>query len=57
MSEGRLSAQEIKQLRELLKAEERTKWFWSSIRIWVGWIASVITATVALWISVRQLWQ
>lgn len=57
MREYRLSQQELKEIRELLKSEERTRWIWASVRIWAGWIASVITATVAVYMSIRQIWQ
>lgn len=34
---------EIKQVRKLLRDEERVKWFWSTIRLWLYYISAAVT--------------
>lgn len=36
-----LSLREVRQLRALLKSEERATWLWSTTRIWATWIAAI----------------
>jgi hypothetical protein len=36
-----LSEDEIRSLRRLMKADERARWLWSSLRTWALWITAV----------------
>lgn len=38
---------ERKQIRQMVEAQERAQWFWSTVRVWVTWIAATIAAIYA----------
>jgi len=42
------TAEERKQLRKLLENEARIAWFWSSARVWAGWVSAAIIAAAAV---------
>lgn len=35
------TAEERKELRAILENDRRMKWFWSTARIWAGWLSAV----------------
>lgn len=44
-----LSEEDMKAIRELLEADRRTRWLWSTARAWAVWIAAVVAGyTVGL---------
>jgi len=50
-----LSAAERAKLRELLKAQERADWLWSTIRVWAVWIAAVVGGFTLGWDSLKKV--
>jgi hypothetical protein len=42
------SEDERKRLREMLTAHERAVWFWSSLGIWLKWLAAASAAVIAV---------
>ena len=51
----RLTKAEIKELRELLEAERRAKWAWSTGRIWATWLTGTIVAVYAMYDAAEKL--
>lgn len=51
---NRLTRSEIRELRNLLESERRMKWFWSTGRIWVAWLAGTIVATYSLYDTLEK---
>lgn len=46
--EGRpLSPHEISEMRKMLERDKRVIWFWTTARVWAGWIAAVGAAYLA----------
>ncbi|MDH4051523.1 MAG: hypothetical protein OEU93_08070 [Rubrivivax sp.] len=44
-----LTADEAQRLRDLIKADDRATWLWSSLKVWAAWITGVVVAlTVGL---------
>lgn len=41
-SERPLTPEEIAKIRKLMESDDRVTWFWSSVRIWAGWISAAI---------------
>ena len=41
-SDTPFTPKENKRFRRMLRDEERARWFWSTVRIWVGWFTAVI---------------
>jgi hypothetical protein len=46
---GPLKREEILALRRIIRSDDRMRWFWSSARIWAGWLLGVPAAIVATW--------
>lgn len=38
---------EVIALRAMLEKEERIVWFWSTMRVWAGWVAAIVGAYFA----------
>lgn len=51
---GPLTDQELRRLRSLLRDEDRTKFFWRTLRIWVGWGSGVIGAIWVGWETIAK---
>jgi hypothetical protein len=49
------SAEEIENIREMIKAEERKKWFKTTFSGWVAWISLTLTTIVAGWDSIKKI--
>jgi hypothetical protein len=47
--------EEAQRLRELLKADDRVKWFWASIRTWALWLAAVASAMHWGWAALTDI--
>lgn len=43
-----LTPDENERLRRMLEADDRARWFWSTIRTWVIWMGGVSLALVAM---------
>ena len=43
-----LSAREINRLRQIIEADDRTKWLARTIRVWAAWIAAGIIGVFAV---------
>jgi hypothetical protein len=41
-SDAAFSPEENKRFRRMLRDEERARWFWSTVRIWVGYFTAAI---------------
>jgi len=50
-----LSQKEIEDLRALLEHERRVKWFYSSARIWAGWLIGAPVAVLAAWQALAKI--
>lgn len=50
-----LSTEELRHLRRIMKADERARWFWSTIRTFALWITAVSVAAVALRNTIIEL--
>lgn len=42
-----LTEEEIAAFRELLEKDRRVTWFWTTTRVWAGWIAAIVAAYLA----------
>lgn len=42
-----LTDEELMDLRAMLEKERRIVWFWSTMRVWAGWLAAVVGAYFA----------
>ncbi len=51
----RLTRREIKELREMLEADRRARWAWSTGRIWATWLAGSMVAVYSLYDTVEKL--
>lgn len=45
---GELSEAEVQMIRKMIRDEYRTRWFWATVRVWVGWAVGTVTV---LWAS------
>lgn len=47
--EGRpFTEEEIIKIRAILEKEERIVWFWSTMRVWAGWVVGIVGAYFAI---------
>ena len=51
---NRLTVAEIEYLREFIESDKRARWFWTSIRIWLGWLSGTMVALYAIWDQVEK---
>lgn len=49
------SEEEIENLRELIRREERKKWLRAAVSGWVAWISLVMTSVVAGWDTIKRI--
>ena len=43
------SEEEARRLRDLIKADDRATWLWSTMKVWAAWITGIVVAlTVGL---------
>jgi len=47
VSGGAFTPDERKRIRRLIRADDRARWFWSTVRIWVLWLGGVAVALAA----------
>ena len=47
-SDEPLTPDELRALRKIILADDRARWFWSTLRIWVLWGGAVATAFAAV---------
>lgn len=45
---GDLTPDEKTAVRKMLERDERVAWFWSTARLWVGWIAGIVGFVVIM---------
>lgn len=45
---GELSDTEVQMIRKMIRDEYRMRWFWATVRVWVGWGVGTVTV---LWAS------
>jgi hypothetical protein len=50
-----LQPDEIARLREMLKADDRTVWLWSTIKVWATWIAAVVLGISMGWDALKRI--
>jgi hypothetical protein len=49
-----LTPDEIEYIRELIESDKRARWFWTSIRIWLGWLSGTLVALYAIWDQIEK---
>lgn len=52
---NRLTRSEIKEVREMLEADRRARWAWSTGRIWAAWLAGAIVGIYGLYDTLEKL--
>ena len=55
LPKDRLTRREVEELRAFLESHKRTKWFWSTVRIWITWISGAIIGIYAVWDHLGKL--
>lgn len=43
-----LTPDENRRMRRLLRDEDRARWFWRTVRIWLGWIAGGLVSAAVI---------
>lgn len=52
-----LTAEERRVLRRMIEDDARVRWFWSSFRIWVGWISAAIVGAWSMVEIASKIWK
>ncbi len=50
-----LSKEELRHLRRIMKADERARWFWATVRTFAMWLTAVSIAVVAVKNSILEI--
>lgn len=50
-----LSLEELRHLRRIMKADERARWFWATVRTFAMWLTAVSIAVVAVKNSIIEI--
>jgi hypothetical protein len=51
---GPLSENELKILRRIIRDDDNTRFFWRTVRLWVGWIGGVIGTIWIGWETISK---
>jgi hypothetical protein len=46
---GPLSEDEVKQIRRIIRDEDRMRWLWATVRIWSAWLSAGIVGAYGLY--------
>lgn len=52
---NRLTKREIKELRQMLEADRRARWAWSTGRIWATWFTGALIAVYSMYDTMEKL--
>jgi hypothetical protein len=50
-----LTEEEVVALRELLKSEDRLKWFWTASRTWALWLSAIAAMLTHGWDALMKI--
>ena len=50
-----LTPKELEAVRELILADRRTVWLWSTIKVWATWIAAVMVGVTMGWDGLKKI--
>jgi hypothetical protein len=48
LAQGPLTIEEIRNLRRIIRADDRARWLWASARTWAIWITTIVVALTAI---------